>query len=437
MKMFKLSALSAAVFAAASATAVTAQAEGFIDDSSATLSIRNQYRNESGVNGHAFDRKEWVQGFQLDYKSGYFMDIIGFDYSAGAAFKLDQPANDSRDGEWNTTNLPQDGNRSDVNDIAGTNQAYLKAKFGDENLNANLKFGLQRTCTELFCPSGSRILPASSYGTYLEGNAQSLKVYGARWTKIHSRSQSFFYDDMKDDYGNRIDDVKIVGASYKFDNGLGVYGEYGKSDDYLKKYLAKVDYTIDLGNETSLLLDARYGKAKDAGDGFNDEGSRYDGNYESKYYNLTATLSIQDLDVWVGYNVTKDGDWKGEWHNNYDHMGAFNSSLDLWQGYNREDERAWVVGVNYKFDNIGLPGLEAGTRYAHSSNISKDALAAGDYPLTTDDQAHEWTQWAKYTVQTGPMKDFSVYVEHARGDNPTGGDEDDTLVHLQYDLAIF
>ncbi|MBU2710289.1 OprD family outer membrane porin [Zooshikella harenae] len=430
MKMFKLSALSAAVFAAASATAVTAQAEGFIDDSSATLSIRNQYRNESGVNGHEFDRKEWVQGFQLDYQSGYFMDIIGFDYSAGAAFKLDQPANETG---WDATNLPQDGNRSDVNDIAGTNQAYLKAKFGDENLNANMKFGLQRTCTELFCPSGSRILPASAYGTYLEGNVQNLKVYGARWTQMHSRSQSYFAKDFKDG-DNTIDSVKLVGAAYKFDNGLGLYAEYGEADEYLKKYFTKADYTIDLGNETSLLLDARYAHAKDHGDNYNGE----DNDYESKYYNLTATLSIQDLDVWVGYNVTKDGDWAGQWDGEVDQAGAFNSSLDLWQGYNRKDERAWVVGVNYKFDNIGLPGLEAGTRYAHSSNIDKNSLAASKQnPLTNDDQAHEWTQWAKYTVQTGPMKDFSVYVEHARGDNPTGGDEDDTLVHLQYDLAIF
>ncbi|WP_165773306.1 OprD family outer membrane porin [Zooshikella ganghwensis] len=435
MKMFKLSALSAAVFAAASATAVTAQAEGFIDDSSATLSIRNQYRNESGVNGKVYDRKEWIQGFQLDYKSGYFMDIIGFDYSAGAAFKLDQPANSGKTDEWSATNLPADGrNPTDVNDIAGTNQAYLKAKFGDENLNANMKFGLQKTCTELFCPSGSRVLPASAYGTYLEGNVQNLKVYGARWTKMHSRSQSYFAKDFTANKGKHtIDSIKLVGAAYKFDNGLGLYAEYGEADEYLKKYFTKADYTIDLGNETSVLLDARYGRAKDNGDYYNGE----DNDYESKYYNLTATLNVQDLSVWVGYNVTKDGNWEGKWDDDVDQAGAFNSSLDLWQGYNRKDERAWVVGASYKFDNLGLPGFEAGTRYAHSSNIDKDSLAAGNNPLTTDDQAHEWVQWAKYTVQSGPMKDFSVYVEHARGDNPTGGDEDGTLVHLQYDLAIF
>ena len=90
MKTFKFSALAAAVVAASATSITAAQAEGFIEDSTGKLSIRNYYFNESGKNGSEFDRREWVQGFRFDFQSGYLWDTVGFDYSAGAAFKLDK-----------------------------------------------------------------------------------------------------------------------------------------------------------------------------------------------------------------------------------------------------------------------------------------------------------------------------------------------------------
>lgn len=435
MRTFKLTSLSAAILAASALVPTTSQAAGFIDDSSATFSIRNYYFNENGINRTRnvddYDRREWVQGFQFEYTSGYLWDIIGFDYAAGAAFKLDNPADTSG---YSPTNLPVDkSSTADVNDIGGTNKANLKAKIGDDKMNANLRFGLQRTCTELYCPSGSRILPVTSYGTYIEGNIESLKLYGARWTKIHSRNNSFFAEDFQDATGDEIDDITFLGAAYKFDNGLGLYAEWGNSDDYLEKHFLKIDYTFDLGSGITLLVDGRWAEAEEDGDGY---GTANQG-YESSYWNLTGTLTVNDFYVKLGYNKTSDGDWNGEWHANIQQDGVYNSSLDQWQGYNREDERAWLVGIGYDFGNIGYPGLNASTYYAYGTDIKDTSLAAGNNAMTSDDNAHEWGQYVSYTVQSGPMKDLSVSWEHYRVDNPTGGDEDTSRIKIKYDITLF
>ncbi|WP_027706537.1 OprD family outer membrane porin [Zooshikella ganghwensis] len=417
MRTFKLTSLSAAVLAASALVPATSQANGFIDDSSATLSIRNYYFNGNGINGDSYDRKEWVQGFQFEYESGYLWDIIGFDYAAGAAFKLDHPGH-------SPTNLPRSSD-GDVNDIAGTNKANLKAKFGDDDMNVNLRFGLQRTCTELYCPSGSRILPATAYGTYLEGNLSSLKVYGAQWTKTHRRENSYFAKDLEDDFGNEIDDITLIGAAYKFDMGLGIYAEWGNSDDYLEKHFFKVDYTFDLGSGITLLVDGRWAKQEEDGDGYSNQG------HESQYWNLTGTLTVNDFYVKLGYNKTSDGDWQAKWHNDHDQDGVYNSTLDQWQGYNREDEKGWLVGIGYDFANIGYPGLNASTYYAYGSGMKDTSLSGSDH------NAHEWGQYVSYKVQSGPMKDLSVSWEHYHTANPASTDDDTNRIKIKYDIALF
>ncbi|WP_163832973.1 OprD family outer membrane porin [Spartinivicinus ruber] len=422
MKTFKFSTLAAAVVAASAASITTAQAEGFIEDSTGNLSIRNYYFNENGKNGNDFDRREWVQGFRFDFVSGYLFDTIGFDYSAGAAFKLDAPGK-------NFTNLPKDkGSNNDVNDIGGTTQAYVKAKFGDENLGLNAKHGLMQLGTATFGTSGSRILPSSVFATYLEGNVSGLKLYGARITKHSDRDSSNFADALQSNGVNdNVDYVNIVGAAYEFENGLGFEVEAGKSDDFVEKRFAKAYYTIDMGSDTSLLLDARYGEAEEDGNKYDDTPND---RAESRYYNATATLNVGAASTWVGYNRTYEGNWISEYYGQ--DYGTFNSSLSLWQDYSRKDEKAWVVGVGYDFSDAGIPGLTAKAWYARSNGIDTvDAQVAHE-------GGSEFTQDLTYKFQTGALKDLSVQWQHTRLNSPKAdNDEDSHRIKLIYDIALF
>ncbi|MCX4028724.1 outer membrane porin, OprD family [Endozoicomonas sp. SM1973] len=431
MKTFKFSTLAAAVVAASAASISAAQAEGFIEDSTGKLSIRNYYFNENGKNGDLKDRREWVQGFRFDFVSGYLFDTIGFDYSAGAAFKLDNPADNTKYNEkYSATNLPVDSEGNDVNNIAGTTQAYVKAKFGGENLNVNGKYGLMQQGTETFGTSGSRVLPSSIFGTYAEGNVYGVKLYGARFTETSPRHQSYFSKDLENGSGEEIDQLDIIGAGYELNNGLGFVVEHGKSDDYIKKRFAKVYYTVDLGNDMSLDLDARYGKAEENGDKFDKfsgANAYKNDDYESRYYNATATLNVGGASFGVGYNQTKDGDW----HSGYfdqDH-GTFNSSLSLYSNdFANEGEKAWVVNASYDFANAGVPGLTAGVSYGYGDGIER----AND----SDDKEREFAQEVTYKFQDGPLKDLSVQWQHW---NYSGHqtDEDSHRIKLIYDIALF
>lgn len=64
--------------------AQSAHAGGFIEDSKASLTLRNFYINTDNRNGPASPSKqeEWGQGFMLNYASGFTEGTVGFGVDA-------------------------------------------------------------------------------------------------------------------------------------------------------------------------------------------------------------------------------------------------------------------------------------------------------------------------------------------------------------------
>ncbi|WP_211825739.1 hypothetical protein [Kistimonas asteriae] len=357
MRALKLSALGAAVMAATAATAAQASFEQLVDDSSLTLTYKmykwdQENKNNQGKYKDAQD--EFVHALIADYKSGYFADIIGFDFQVGMARDINS------DDKFSGTNLPGGGSNGHLDDIAGVQQAYLKAKFGGEDLNVYGTYGQKKRDLQSYSDSGSRILNASSFGADVVSNIHGLNLYATRIDAFSARNQSTFKDDLKNSNGQTIDDVMIYGAGYEW-NGLGGVLEQAKSQDYLKKTIAKVYYTLPVSENVSVDFDARYGKVEKDGKLYDTAFLDANGNYESSYNNLNATLNIGNAYVGVGYNKTKDGDYDNKLFSN-DH-GSFNSSLDLEMGYNYEDEKAYVVKAGYDFADY-VPGLGVNVWYA-------------------------------------------------------------------------
>ena len=353
MKMLKKSALSAAVAAALGATAAQAD-NSFIDDSSLSVTYKNYFweSDEAGSNA----REDWVHALVADYKSGYYADIIGFDIQAGFANDINSKTTD--DGySWGTTNLPT-GDRGNANDIAGFQQAYLKAKFGDDDLGLYGTYGVKKRGLETYGDSGSRILNSSSYGVDLAANVYGVDLYATRITGASARNASTFKHDLENENGEKIDDIKIFGAGYEI-SGLSLVAEQAKSKDYLKKSFAKVAYSFDVADNMSVDLDARYGKVKEDGRLYGDDG------YKSAYTNYNATLSFGNAYVGLGYNKTKDGDYDNALYDG-DH-GTYNSTLDQWEGYNYEDEKAYIFSAGYDFSDQ-VPGLSVDVWYANGED---------------------------------------------------------------------
>ena len=68
-----------------------AGAAGFVDDSKATLGLRNFYINQDTRNADANTQEEWGQGFLFNYTSGFTEGTVGVGVDAlgRAGIKLD------------------------------------------------------------------------------------------------------------------------------------------------------------------------------------------------------------------------------------------------------------------------------------------------------------------------------------------------------------
>ncbi len=354
MRAFKLSALGAAVMAA---TAAQASVDQFVDDSSLTLTYKvYNWNTETKQADGSYKEKqdEFVHALIADFKSGYYADMIGFDIQTG--FAQDINTND----KYSTTNLPQDSN-GHVDDIAGVQQAYLKAKFGGEDLNFHGTYGQKKRGLQTYNDSGSRILNASSFGVDGSVNFYDVNVYATRIDAFSARNHSEFNDDLTNGDGQKIDNITIFGAGYE-KNGLGGVIEQAKSKDYLKKSFAKVYYSLPISEGISVDMDARFGKVEKDGDLYTtDFVDPATNDFESQYHNLNATLNYGNAYVGLGYNKTKDGDYDNTMFS--DDNGTFNSSLDLEMGYNYEDETAYVLRAGYDFADY-IPGLAVDVWYA-------------------------------------------------------------------------
>ncbi len=420
MKLFAKTLLGVAV---ATAMAGAAQADSFVEDSSLKITLRNVYFNEMGRSDERVrDRREWVQAVIADYKSGYFMDMVGFDLSAGGAWGLSDEMEGGSSNNCRATNLPKSGNdnnKCDTNDIGGVHQAYAKFKAGSDDVKFNANFGKKKRKFKTYSDSGSRALPSGSYGLEADLDVYGLDLYAANITGFSPRQQSYFKDDLTNGT-DQIDYLRIFGAKYDFDFGLGLHAELNRSDDYLKQNWYQAKYDLDLGSDMNLALIGRYGKQEDNGD-------LYGGEHESKFYDLVAELEMGALGLRAGYTKVSDGAWDTE---NFDEdHGKWTSNASNHYDFNAEDEKTWVVGASYDFAEVGVEGLNAELYYAKGTDGQSGGSDIGD-------------RWERGTLISyefgGDLKGLNVewenYTNRGRGGRD---DEDGNRLYVNYSFKVF
>ncbi|WP_299734395.1 OprD family outer membrane porin [uncultured Endozoicomonas sp.] len=349
MKTLAKSVLGVAVAAAVASTSVQAAEEIVTIDPSLTFTYKNYYWDNTAKDTGDKDTSEWAHGLIADFDTGYVNDLVGAVVTAGYAGALDN------DGSF--SNVAEGSNGKDGNDVTGFQQAYLKAKTTFSGVDFAGSVGVKKRGTETYSDSGSRILAASSNGYDLSAGFGGANVYFTEITGVSQRNESAF--------SNSVDEeLKILGANYSYE-GLGLAAEFGKVNEGLEQSFLKASYGFDLDDNSSIDLDARYGKA---------ESDKSGDNYESKYYNLNAAYNFGSAYVGLGYNITSDDDFET------DYLGGssndkFNSSLAQWENYALEDEKAYVVSAGYNFADQGLEGLSWDLWYAKG----KDAKDVADF----------------------------------------------------------
>ena len=147
----------AAVLASLPLAIGTALADGFIEDSKASLELRNFYLNRDFRDGPGQNkREEWAQGFILNMESGYTSGTVGFGLDALAMLGVKLDSSPDRSG---TALLPRDSKQRPEDDYS---KLGLTAKIRISE--SVLKAGTLMPKMPTLQFSNSRLLPQTFEG---------------------------------------------------------------------------------------------------------------------------------------------------------------------------------------------------------------------------------------------------------------------------------
>lgn len=363
-----------------------AQAEGFIEDASTTLNLRNFYINRNFVDSDYPQSRaeEWTQSFILNFQSGYTSGPVGFGVDALGllAVKLDGGG-----GTYGTGLLPVHGAPGDRHpaDDFGRLAVAAKAKLSE----TEVRVGEWMVVLPILRSDDGRSLPQTFQGGMITSKEiKGLSLYGGQMRQNSPRDDGSM-DDMF--YaGVSSDRFNFAGGEYELGAKTKIGAWHARLEDIYQQNYFQLLHTQPLGEGVALTANLGYFTGKE-------EGSALAGDLDNKTYSSLFGLQVGGNTFYVGLQkVSGDNGWMrvngtsgGTLAND-----SFNSS------YDNPNERSWQLRHDYNFAGMGVPGLTIMNRY-----ISGDRIEAGGV-----DDGKEWGRESElaYTVQSGPFKSLNV-----------------------------
>jgi len=440
-----------ALAVALGAIAQHAGAAGFIEDSKATLGLRNFYINTDNRDGAptASSRSknaEWGQGFDLRFISGFTQGTVQFGVDAIGLYGLRLDSSRANHGNYSGTAaggtvFPSDGNKA-VDDYASLG---LTGKVKISQTVA--KLGTLLPNNPVIKSNDGRLLPQTFQGgeivsneikdlTLTAGQIESAKGRNSSNNEnlsIAGANKSSNYDTGK--FSNKF---YYAGADYKITKDLTASYYFGELKDFYSQNFLGLVHNWAIGPGV-LKSDLRYYRSRDNGANANTSGYYTSGYYDdaakpvtsgkvdNDLYSYLALYSVSGHTFGGGYQYTK-GDSDFPWLNQGDGSSASITTDMQIQKFARAGERTWQARYAYDFAQVGVPGLTAGVVYLKGTNIQ----------TTTGDKS-EWERDISlaYVVPQGPLKNLGVAWKNAmwRTDVATR-DQDENRLIVSYSIPL-
>ena len=393
---------------------VMAQDQGFFEDSTTDLLLRNYYFNRDFRDPGATKSKvdEWAQGFILKFSSGFTPGVVGFgvDGIAMLGVKLDS----SREASGSEL-LPVRSNGRAADNFSRAGVA-AKIRFSA----TEIKVGELMPDVPVLRYDDGRLLPQTFRGAMLVSKEiEGLAVQAGQYRKVSLRNSS----DMQElstwaAPGVTSDRFNYAGADYRFNEQrtqVGVWHSQLK-DIYQQSYFNLL-HKQPVGD---WVLGANLGYFIDK-----DDGSARIGNVSSRtaYGLFSAATGGHTLYLGV-QKVSGDTSWMSVYGSSGRTLGN-----DMFNGnFSNADERSWQVRYDYNFVAMGVPGLLAMVRYGHGDNATTKQGTNGK----------EWERDTEigYTVQSGSFKNLSLRVNNSTNRRTFNSDFDQTRVIISYPLSM-
>lgn len=419
----------------AEAVSSQSEAKGFFEGSELNARLRNYYFNRDGKSGGP-DRRDWTQGFIVNYSSGFTQGTVGFGVEAFGhlAIKLD-----GGKGTSGTGNLPvrRDNSPEDEYGRAG---GALKLRVS----KTELRWGDLQPTAPVFAAGGTRLLPQTATGfNLLSSEINGLNLDAGHFTGGNGPVTTNGDHGLFASYANiQADSIDYLGGQYQVNDALSVSLYASRLEDIWRQYYGNANYVLPLAHDQSLSFDFNIYRTND--DGRADAGSidNTTWSFSTAYSFLSAhtvTLAYQKVrgDTpfdYVAFGVNGSGDTA-------DSIYLANSIQ--YSDFNGPEEKSWQIRYDLDMSTFGVPGLSFMARYVNGHGIDGSKLAADsryrDYGYGEDGKHHETNLEAKYVVQSGPAKDLSVRLRQAihRGNaDQAEGDVNEFRLIVDYPLSI-
>ncbi|MCW8275412.1 OprD family porin [Pseudomonas sp. PCH199] len=415
MRVMKWSMIALAVAAAASTQLAVAapfvsdqaEAKGFVEDSKLDLLVRNYYYNRNKKDG-AVDDKDWTQGIQGVFSSGYTQGLIGVGVEAWGQLAIKLDGSDKYSG---TGNMPV-GNDGEVENNQGKAGAAAKFRIS----KTELKVGdMQPSTAPVFAVGGSRILHQTASGIQLQSSeVKDLDLEGGHFYSATSQDRNARDGDLWATYaGVKANSIDYFGGKYGINPDLSVSLYGAKLEDIWNQYYANANYTLALGGDNSLNFDGNIYNTRDTGKANAGEINNTAYSLATAYSFLkahTITLAFQKV------NGDTPFDYIGVGKNNRGGDSIFLANSIQYSDFNAPGEKSAQIRYDLKMAEYGVPGLSFMTRYVKGWNIDGTNTPAGS-PYAglygEDGKHHETNVEVKYVIQSGPAKDLSFRIRQA------------------------
>ncbi|PPA02905.1 outer membrane porin, OprD family [Pseudomonas sp. MWU12-2312b] len=415
MRVMKWSMIALAVAAAASTQLAVAapfvsdqaDAKGFVEDSKADLLVRNYYFNRNKTDGKD-DSKDWTQGIQGNFSSGYTQGLIGVGVEAWGQLAIKLDGSDKYAGTGNMT-VGKDGEVENSQGKAGAAAKFRISK-------TELKIGdMQPSTAPVFAVGGSRILHQTATGVQLQSSeVKDLDLEGGHFTSATSQDSNARNGDLWATYaGVQANSIDYFGGKYGITPDLTASLYAAKLEDIWNQYYANANYTLALGGDNSINFDGNIYNTRDTG-------AAKAGEINNTAYSLAAAYSfLKAHTVTLAFqkvNGDTPFDYVGVGKNNRGGDSIFLANSIQYSDFNGAGEKSAQIRYYLKMAEYGVPGLSFMTRYVKGWNIDGTNTPVGSHYAGLygeDGKHHETNVEVKYVIQSGPAKDLSFRIRQA------------------------
>lgn len=386
---------------------------GFVEDSKASVELRNFYLNRDFRQGNAPQSRtdEWAQGVTGRLVSGFTEGTVGFGVDALGQLGLKLDSSPDRRG----SGLLPAGDSGRAADSYSKLGLTAKARVGKTVLN----LGTLQPTLPVVMYNDTRLLGSSFRGGVLNSqDIQGLSFNAGRLTRASLRDASSTEDI---GYGAASSDhFDFAGANYALTPQLGL-SYYGASlQDIYRQQFVGLTHRWPLAEGVVLKSDIRYFDSRD-------EGRKLAGRIDNRNFNGMIGLEYKAHRLTTAWQyLSGDGDFPF-----LNGAEPFVANLVTYNLFTRAQEDSWQLRYDYDFAAWGVPGLTFMTRYVDGRNVKTATVKDGrEWERDTD---------LAYVVQEGPLKGVSIRwrnVTFRSGDGLTT-DVDENRLIVGYTLALW